>query len=59
MEINFPYKKGTGLEKRLPSGCPSDLKDILNKLLAYDPNERISAEQALKHEYFAEYANQV
>ena len=38
MEINFPAKKGHGLEKLLPSGCPSDLKDILIKLLAYDPN---------------------
>lgn len=53
MEINFPLKKGSGLEKRLPSGCPNDLKDILNKLLAYDPNERITAEQAIKHDYFA------
>lgn len=38
MEINFPQKKGIGLEKFLPSGCPIDLKDILLKLLAYDPN---------------------
>lgn len=29
------------------------------KLLIYDPNERITADQALKHDYFAEYANQI
>lgn len=49
MEINFPQKKGIGLEKFLPSDCPPELRDILNKLLAYDPDERISAELALKH----------
>jgi renal tumor antigen len=38
MEINFPTKKGLGLDKLLPSGCPNDLKDILFKLLTYDPN---------------------
>lgn len=38
MEINFSQKKGTGLEKLLPSGCPNELKDILFKLLTYDPN---------------------
>lgn len=59
MEINFPSKKGIGLDKLLPSGCPVDLKDILMKLLIYDPNERITADQALKHDYFAEYANQI
>jgi hypothetical protein len=43
MEINFPLKKGLGLEKLLPSGCPNDIKDLLTKLLAYDPNERITS----------------
>lgn len=59
MEINFPQKKGLGLEKLLPSGCPNDLRDILSKLLAYDPMQRITAEAALKHDYFAEFANQI
>ena len=43
MEINFSTKKGIGLDKFLPSGCPNDLRDILAKLLAYDYNERITA----------------
>ena len=37
MEINFPQKKGIGIDKFLPNGCPNDLRDLLNKLLAYDP----------------------
>ena len=53
MEINFSAKKGIGIDKFLPSACPNDLRDILTKLLIYDPNERITAESALKHEYFA------
>lgn len=57
MEINFPPKKGVGFEKYLPSGCPHDLRDLLKQLLAYDPNERISAENALKHEYFSEFSH--
>jgi hypothetical protein len=43
MEINFPAKKGIGIEKFLPNGCTQDVRDILYKLLAYDPNERITA----------------
>ena len=43
MEINFGSKKGIGINKFLPNACPNDLKDILAKLLAYDPLERITA----------------
>lgn len=32
MEINFPQKKGKGLDKLLPNVTP-DVKDILKKLL--------------------------
>lgn len=43
MEIDFPHKKGIGIQGYLPSSCPADLKDLLLKLLAYDPMERITA----------------
>jgi hypothetical protein len=37
MEFNFPHKKGTGLDRYLNSSVSSDTRDILHKLLAYDP----------------------
>lgn len=48
MEINFPQKKGKGLDKLLPNVTP-DVKDILKRLLEYDAEARISAQDALKH----------
>jgi len=59
MEFNFPAKKGIGLEKLLPPNTSHDIKDLLEKLLAYDANERITAEEALRHEFFAEFSHLV
>ena len=47
-DFNFPQRKGIGFEKLLPNGS-KELIDLLNKLLAYDPTERITAKEALKH----------
>ena len=41
-EFNFPSRKGIGFERLLPSGS-KQLVDLLQKLLAYDPQERITA----------------
>lgn len=41
-DFNFPQKRGIGFEKLLPNG-PSSLVDLLYKLLAYDPADRITA----------------
>lgn len=54
MTFDFPYKKGTGLEKLLPNSS-KDCIDLLYKLLTYDPLKRITADEALKHEYFKEF----
>lgn len=51
MNFNFPAKEGTGLARLLPNATPEGL-DLITRLLAYDPDERISAQSALTHPYF-------
>ncbi|XP_013384978.1 MAPK/MAK/MRK overlapping kinase isoform X2 [Lingula anatina] len=53
MNFNFPAKKGSGVEKLVPHASQQAI-DLIYKMCAYDPDERISAKQALKHPYFKE-----
>ncbi|EPS69593.1 hypothetical protein M569_05173, partial [Genlisea aurea] len=60
-KVNFVKLKYNMLRKKFPAtsftGSPflSDAGfDLLNKLLTYDPEKRIAAEAALKHEWFRE-----
>jgi len=53
IEFNFPAKPGTGIEKLLPHAS-RDCIDLLKLILTYDPEERITADQILRHDYFKE-----
>ena len=51
MEFDFPHKEGSGIAKLIPNVSP-DAQEIITKMLYYDNSTRMSAGQALKHNYF-------
>ena len=53
MCFDFPPKKGSGISRLIPN-CPAPALSLLYQMLAYDPDERISAQMALQHTYFRE-----
>ncbi|KAM8833182.1 MAPK/MAK/MRK overlapping kinase isoform 1-T1 [Synchiropus picturatus] len=53
MHFNFPPRKGTGISRLIPN-CPAPALSLLYQMLAYDADERITAETALRHTYFRE-----
>jgi len=53
IDFNFPHKEAQPMTKLIPH-CTADCIDIIVKLLAYDPDDRLSARQAVKHPYFKE-----
>lgn len=53
MDFDFPPKTGTGITKLLPHASPEAL-DLMVKLLTYNPDDRLSAKQALRHPFFKE-----
>ena len=50
-ELNFEYQKGVGIQKYLPRSSPECI-DLINKMLAYDPEKRLTAKNCLNHAYF-------
>ncbi|KAI5068297.1 hypothetical protein GOP47_0016642, partial [Adiantum capillus-veneris] len=52
-DFSFPQQDGTGIARLIPHASPACI-ELLNKLLAYNPEERWSARQALRHIYFKE-----
>lgn len=57
MEFNFPHQEGTGIAKLIPHAS-EEAKDLINKLLIYNPDNRITANQALKHPWLKEIRDQ-
>jgi renal tumor antigen len=52
------WQEGTGIEKLIPHVKPECI-ELITKLLAYNPDDRLSARQALRHPYFKELRDQV
>merc|ERR1712196_586012 len=57
IDFNFPHKDGTPMSKLIPH-CSAECIDVIVKLLAYDPDDRLSARQAVKHPYFKDLREQ-
>nr|XP_025868408.1 MAPK/MAK/MRK overlapping kinase [Vulpes vulpes] len=53
MSFDFPFKKGSGIPL-LTASWSSQCLSLLHAMVAYDPDERITAHQALQHPYFHE-----
>nr|XP_017832827.1 MAPK/MAK/MRK overlapping kinase isoform X4 [Callithrix jacchus]XP_035117444.1 MAPK/MAK/MRK overlapping kinase isoform X4 [Callithrix jacchus] len=53
MNFDFPFKKGSGIPLLTTNLSPQCLS-LLHAMVAYDPDERITAHQALQHPYFQE-----
>jgi len=53
IDFGFPHTIGTGIAPLIPH-VPPDCLDMICKLLVYNPDERITARQALNSPYFKE-----
>ena len=51
MNFDFPDQKGIGLSQLIPHAAP-ECVDLMQKMLAYDAAERMSAREGLQHAYF-------
>lgn len=59
MNFNFPTKTGTGISKLLPHDHVSqECIELIELMCTYDPDERITAKQALRHPYFKQLREQ-
>lgn len=52
-KFKFPHKEGTGIARLIPHASP-DCIELIELLLIYNPEKRITAKQALRHPYFRE-----
>jgi serine/threonine protein kinase len=57
MEFNFPKQEGTGIYNLIPHAS-EEVKDLISKMLIYNPDNRMTANQAIKHPWFKEIRDQ-
>lgn len=50
-----PPSPAAALRALLPPGTDPDCVDLLGRMLAFDPGERISVQGALEHPFLADY----
>ena len=55
--IKTPSVDGTGIVKLIPHASP-EVQDLIQKLLVYNPDNRITASQAIKHAWFRDLREQ-
>jgi len=54
---SLPHTNPKSLRSLFPH-APADALDLLDKLLKFNPTKRITAEEALRHEYVAQFHNE-
>ena len=52
---DLPKSKGVDFNEFFKLAKNPDAIDLLKKMLVFDPNKRISIEEALKHPYMSKY----
>ena len=56
-DIIYEKQNGTGIKRFLPNAT-GECVDLIQKMLTYDPEKRITAKQALNHPYFKDLHEQ-
>ena len=56
-ELKFEYQKGIGIQRYLTHVSPK-VVDLINKMLEYDRDKRLTAKECLNHEYFKDLVEQ-
>ena len=56
-EFNFEHQKGIGIQRYLNHVSPK-VVDLINKMLVYDPDKRLTAKQCINHECFKDLVEQ-
>ena len=56
-DVKYEYQKGIGIQRFLTHVSPQCI-DLINKMLVYDPDKRLTAKQCLNHECFKDLVEQ-